>query len=1338
MSIRNKPYARSVAFFLLFLCIAAFTAAQGPVINEIHYKQIGKTIPGEFVELYNPSDTAIDLGGYYFSAGLTFTFPQGIVIEPDGYIVIAEDPQILQQEYAVTCPVLGPYSGRLDNDGERILLHDSFGNVADCVDYKLGFPWPIACEGDGPSMELINPSLDNNLGGSWRAAGSAISGSTTRQYFVEAASDSWHYRKGTSEPPSDWNTLGFQEDGSWLTAQASIGFGDDDDNTELTDMYENYTTFYMRHSFFIDPADGLPPVLKLGTYIDDGAVFWINGHEVHRLSVDDGELYYDSTGNSHEARWTEETIANPQAVLREGENVLAIHVLNAHVRSSDSSGDATLFIPAAGEVTTGTPTPGQRNSVFSENAPPQIRQVDHHPQQPPAQTPFAVTAKITDPDGVASVTLYYQAVRPGDYIPAYFPLPHNTLLSTPANDRDLNPAFEDPANWSSVPMNDTGADGDAVAGDSIFTCTLPGWENRTLVRYRIEAEDNEGFPVTVPYPDDKSLNFACFVYNGVPPYKTTLRSVQPEGRGYEYSTEVMRSLPVYILITREQDYTECIAYSSAYQIPKSNEGARDKFNWEGAFVYDGVVYDHMRYRLRQANDRYGANGKRSFRFRFNKGRYLEARDNYGRPFPEKYRTLNTGKMFDNKRVGNFGLTETLNHILWNMVGAPAPRVHTFHFRVVKGEDEAPEGNYGQYLGDFHGMWINFEDYDPRFLESHNLEDGNLYKLKDGIFNGNDLRRNQGRNAITDDDDFQNMRFNCTPQSTNDWLNAHVNFYEWNRYHAICEAVRHYDFRPADSHSKNRAYYFEPDYSQTVYGRLWLMPWDSDASWGPSWNSGIDYPHNAIFYGSGKEPFKMNYRNFMREFRDLLWTREVIEQMIDDLAAFITEFAKADRDRWRGAPAAAGYQDFGTMEAKVTDMKNFAFVYWSGSTGPTVPSGGRAKHLDNLARAESEYLKIPDTPTVTSLAPETFPVDQLTFSVSDFSDPQNDGFSSMKWRIGEITPPGTPFNPTVPRVYEWDAVWELTLDTYMKTVTIPRTSVGTGRMYRVRVRMEDDTGRWSHWSDPVEFVAGESTVPLPAKNALRITEIMYQHPNGKDLDFIELCNTGGETIDLPQINVRGGISFSFADSLVTTLEPGERIVLVSDEYAFSTFYDTQEITVAGEYAGNLDNQGEQLELLYGSQERILSFFYDSSWYGVTAGGGYSLVIKNTAPAPELWGEKSSWSPGIQQYGTPGGSDPLDDYGFQFAGDMNQDAQLDLSDAISYLLVLFAAQSPITLPCGDGTLADPSNIFLYDLNGDGGVNIADAVHLLSYLFAGGSPPGQGLLCLPVENCSTTCAK
>ena len=131
--------------------------------------------------------------------------------------------------------------------------------------------------------------------------------------------------------------------------------------------------------------------------------------------------------------------------------------------SSDLSIDAVLLVPPR-PAPTPNPTPGKRNSVFATNAPPQIRQVATTPRQPISNQPFQITAKITDPDGVATVQLHYQVVVPGKYLPAYFPLSHSELLSNPDQPLFTNPGFEAEENWRTLSMRDDGLEGDACYG----------------------------------------------------------------------------------------------------------------------------------------------------------------------------------------------------------------------------------------------------------------------------------------------------------------------------------------------------------------------------------------------------------------------------------------------------------------------------------------------------------------------------------------------------------------------------------------------------------------------------------------------------------------------------------------------------------------------------------------------------------------------------------------------------------------------------------------------------------------------------------------------------------
>lgn len=93
------------------------------------------------------------------------------------------------------------------------------------------------------------------------------------------------------------------------------------------------------------------------------------------------------------------------------------------------------------------------------------------------------------------------------------------------------------------------------------------------------------------------------------------------------------------------------------------------------------------------------------------------------------------------------------------------------------------------------------------------------------------------------------------------------------------------------------------------------------------------------------------------------------------------------------------------------------------------------------------------------------------------------------------------------------------------------------------------------------------------------------------------------------------------------------------------------------------------------------------------------------------------------------------GWQRPGNINQDANLDVSDGVALLGYLFL-RSPQVLPCGTGDLTEEGNRALLDSNGDGDVGISDAVYLLSYLFLGTSPPVLGSECVSLPGCPDTC--
>ncbi|MGI9239340.1 MAG: lamin tail domain-containing protein, partial [Verrucomicrobiales bacterium] len=215
MRVPSSP-APSVLVLLALAC----SLRADIVINEIHYDAEPNTACDEFIELHNSGDAEVDLSGWYFSDGIEFGFPAGVVLAPGEFLVVAQDPDSMAEAHGVGA--IGPWIGGLSNEGDTLELRDQAGTLIDEVTYKDAFPWPVGALGNGRSMELIHPSLDNDLGGAWRASQPPpVLGELT--YFPAASQ--WSYRAETSEPPADWNTRGFIEDGEWLAGQTPIGFG---------------------------------------------------------------------------------------------------------------------------------------------------------------------------------------------------------------------------------------------------------------------------------------------------------------------------------------------------------------------------------------------------------------------------------------------------------------------------------------------------------------------------------------------------------------------------------------------------------------------------------------------------------------------------------------------------------------------------------------------------------------------------------------------------------------------------------------------------------------------------------------------------------------------------------------------------------------------------------------------------------------------------------------------------------------------------------------------------------------------------------------------------------
>ena len=1209
------------------------------VINEIHYDPDVKTELVEFIELYNISEVDVNIAGWYFSDGITYQFPAGAMLPAGGYVVAAQTPTQVFSKFAVSPSIVyGPWVGSLNNEGERIVLRDRDGQKVDEVDYGQGFPWSTVGGPPGYSIELVNPDLDNDLGGSWRpSAPESIYPPTT----IIQDGARWKYFKGTdeaSEPNTRaWTEIGFP-DSSWPEGNLVIGYGEPligepggFITTELKDMLSNYSSVYLRKTFEMgDPAAVINLALRM--VYDDGFNAYINGRHVKRseyVSADWLACTGTTTSAIEDKDWHTFNLTDPRGYLVAGTNVLAIHLYNV-----SRGGSTDCFLNVRLEQTHASsapgPTPGGLNSAYGTTLPPLMRQAEHDPEQPRSGEDVKITVKVTDSDGVASVMLAYQLVNPGGYI-------------------ELNdPAYE--TGWLAAAMTDGGTAGDETAGDDIYTAVLPSslQVHRRLVRYRITAVDNTGLSITGPYKregeNERVPNFAYFVYDGVPGWSGAARP------GYtavvQYSAAALTRVPVYHLLTKYQSVAD------ALYMPGNTTGqyGGDSYNWYGTLVYDGRVYDHIRYRARGGVWRY-AMGKNMWKFDFNRGESFQARNDFGKKYDTKWDKLNFSACIqqdDYLHRGEQGMFEAASFKLFNLMGSEASKTSWVHFRVIDG---AAEAGPTQYDGDFWGLYMNIEQMDGRFLEEHNLPDGNLYKIEDHNAESN----NQGPTAVTNRSDFDEFKnrgsdgygYYQDPNPTEQWWRNNVDLDRYYGYRCVVEGIHHGDI----GYGKNWFFYLNPETN------IWSMHcWDLDLTWANN------------MYGNGEDVFKsqgaifsnsallIEYNNRLREFRDLLYNAAQMYPLLDELADIIDNPADtysmvdADRAMWDYNPImTSGY---------VNSSKTGAGRFYQQAV--TKDFRGMVQIMKNYvvgSRAFNTYSEdplVPYTATVSFDGPAGYPINALLLRTSSFSSPPGGGtFAGMKWRIAEVTDPTNPrYDPGDPRKYEIESVWESgELATFQAVVQIPASVVKEGHSYRVRCKMKNTTGRWSHWSSPVQFVAGE---PLSAGTLanLRITELMYNpaasasgdYTDNDEFEFIELKNIGDETLDLTYVSFSNGITFDFSSSRVTGLAAGDFVLVVKNEAAFKSRYGGGlSSKIAGEYSGKLANEGETISLVDFWNGTIAEFEYNDGrgWPLSADGAGHSLVPLDSALLGQPEGSLNygaNWRASTYIGGSPGQDDP----------------------------------------------------------------------------------------------------
>lgn len=423
------------------------------VINEIMFNPLSEAGEDEYVELFNRGEAAVDLSGWRFITGIEMEIPVGTLLAPGGFLVVARDAEHLISRYPGlhSGNTVGNYAGNLANAGERITLarpvpEGEGGNgwiSVDSVAYGEGGTWGNWADGDGSSLELIDPRSDNREAYNWT-------------HSDESGKAPWTTIEATGL--MEGGMAGFTPNELQIML---LGGGEALlDNVEV--IPEGGVNFFPNPTF----EEGLDSLLIQGNHV---ASTWHpegfeSQHSLRIIASGGG----DNGANRIEADLNDPLEPNSTVTIR--------------ARARWMAGEPHLLLRLQGnwfEVSTKLAvapypgTPGAVNSAWQANAGPAISSVEHDPILPQEGDPILVTARIHDVDGVAEARVHVR-------------------VESTSTEMDL-------------PMNDAGRDGDAVAGDGRFTAVVPAQTGRLSLAFQIRARDGHWDAKESVFPRDPSI-----------------------------------------------------------------------------------------------------------------------------------------------------------------------------------------------------------------------------------------------------------------------------------------------------------------------------------------------------------------------------------------------------------------------------------------------------------------------------------------------------------------------------------------------------------------------------------------------------------------------------------------------------------------------------------------------------------------------------------------------------------------------------------------------------------------------------------------------------------------
>jgi len=401
--------SRLLNFLPLILFISSPTAtAEQVVISEIMYHP--KEGGHEFVEIENLTSSPFDIARWKLSGGVNFEFPEFSSAQPrntflkafEKIVICDTDPGTFRASYGLPSAVrvFGPWSGNLDNGGERVNLKDKNNITRATVRYDNKGEWPVAADGGGHSLVLHdnNRAIDDYR--LWRASpglngtpGSSEPASAEEPFsnpevdlsvgipYIEYT-DAWDFNDQNVNLGNSWKdtSYNFSHQG-WTRANAASNegglYGFENSalpapglRTPLLNSSDgaNHISYYFRKEFtYNGPTAGVR--LTVDLINDDGCGFWLNGQWIGGVATSSGAGHTTTAdrvvGNAEEELAVISTASPP---LVRGKNVIAAAGRQTNNTSSDFIFGArvSLSAPSAPTLLINEVLPSTKDSGFVE------------------------------------------------------------------------------------------------------------------------------------------------------------------------------------------------------------------------------------------------------------------------------------------------------------------------------------------------------------------------------------------------------------------------------------------------------------------------------------------------------------------------------------------------------------------------------------------------------------------------------------------------------------------------------------------------------------------------------------------------------------------------------------------------------------------------------------------------------------------------------------------------------------------------------------------------------------------------------------------------------------